>query len=107
VTAGYQAPEVSPAREPLRPSEAVGGLLAAAAIFLGVLSLGDISFTINGVHLAFRPVRVGAPAELLALVSAAMVGKQQRKLAAFAVAFCAVSWFIGMTIAVITEHPLY
>jgi hypothetical protein len=102
-----QAPEVSPVREPQRPSEAVGGLLAAMAIFLAVLSLGDISFTINGVHLAFRPVRVGAPAELLALVSALMAGRYHRKLAAFAVAFCAVSWFIGMTIAVITRHPLY
>jgi hypothetical protein len=102
-----QVPEVSPVREPQRPSEAVAGLLAAMAIFLGVLALGDISFTINGVHLAFRPVRVGAPAELLALVSVAMAGRHNRRLAAFAVGFCAMSWFVGMTIAVITRHPLY
>jgi hypothetical protein len=102
-----QVPELSPVREPQRPSEAVAGLLAAMAIFLGVLAFGDISFTLNGVHLAFRPVRVGAPAELLALLSAAMAGRYHRKLAAFAVGFCAFSFFAGMTIAVITRHPLY
>ena len=103
-----QQPEpVSPVSAPLRPSEAVGGLLAAAAIFLGALSFGDISFTINGVDLAFRPVRVGVAAELLALLSTAMVGRQHRRLAAFAVTFCAIAWFAGMTIAVITRHPLY
>ena len=108
MSAGYQEPPaVSSVSEPLRPSEAVGGLLAAMAIFLGALSFGDISFTINGVELAFRPIRVGAPAELLALLSVAMVGRQHRRLAAFAVGFCAISWFVGMTIAVITRHPLY
>ena len=107
MTSLHEPEPVSPVSESLPPSEAVGGLLAAAAIFLGALSFGDISFTINGVDLAFRPIRVGAPAELLALVSALMAGPHNRRLAAFAVGFCALSWFVGMVIAVLTRHPLY
>jgi hypothetical protein len=80
-----------------RPSEGregIAGLLASAAIFTSVLGL------------AYRPARMIPVAVLMALVAARMTERHSR-LAAFAVAAAVVCWTVGMTIAVVTERPLY
>jgi tRNA isopentenyl-2-thiomethyl-A-37 hydroxylase MiaE len=80
-----------------RPSEAretVAGFLAAAAMF------------VSAIGVAHRPARLIPVAVVLALVSARMTERHSR-LAGWAVATTVVCWTVGMTIAVITEHPLY
>ena len=75
-------------------AESVAGLMAAAALFVSLLGI---------VH---RPVRVIPAAILIALIAAAIGGRHQR-LAFFAAGVAALSWVIGMTVAVATNHPLY
>lgn len=74
--------------------EAVAGLIASAAIFASLLGV---------VH---RPVRLIPFAVILALVAARMTSRYSR-LAGVAVAVGVVCWVVGMTIAVLTENPLY
>jgi len=80
--------------ERLRPAELVSGFLSAAAIFVSLMGL------------AYRPVRLIPFAILLALVSAA-IGGRNAKLAAFATATGSVCFALGLTLAVLTGHPLY
>ena len=54
----------------------------------------------------YRPVRIIPFAIIIALIAARMSARQQR-LAGIAVAFGVVCWTVGMTIAVVTENPLY
>jgi hypothetical protein len=77
-----------------RIMETMAGLMAAAAIFLALMGL------------AFRPVRMTMFAALLALVATAIGGRHQR-LAAFALCTAGVCWVIGLTLAIVTGHPLY
>ena len=72
----------------------VGGLLAAASIFLGAVGVVQ------------TPVRIIPAAVILALVSVRMT-ERFRTLAAWAVALSIVWWVLGMTVAIITENPLY
>jgi hypothetical protein len=74
--------------------DTVAGLMAALA--LAVASLGIV----------YKPVRVIPVAILVALIAVAMGGRNQR-LAAFAVAWGALCWVAGMTIAVLTERSLF
>ena len=74
--------------------EAVAGFIAAAAIFASLLGV------------AYRPARIVPIAILLALVAARMTERYSR-LAGFAVAVGAVCFLVGMTVAVLTENPLY
>ena len=98
--------EPQPVQEPQRPAEAIAGLLAATAIFIGALVAMDIAFTISGVRLEFSPIRVGVPTEVAALLAAALGGRHAR-LAAFAVVFCTLCFFVGMVVVVVTGRPLY
>ena len=85
------------AREPGRREgarEIVAGLLASIALFACLVGL------------VYRPVRLIPFAIVLALVAARMTERQGR-LAGFAVAAGVVCWTLGMTIAVLTENPLY
>ena len=75
-------------------ADTIAGLLATVAIFTSVVGL------------AYRPVRLIPFAVLLVFVAARMSARQQR-LVGLAVALCVVCWTVGMTIAVITENPLY
>jgi hypothetical protein len=75
-------------------TEAIAGLLAAAAIFVSLMGL------------AYRPARLVPVAILLALVSAAIGGRNAR-LSTFAVFLGATCFAVGMTLAVITGHPIY
>ncbi len=84
----------SPIREPDRPIDAIAGLMSAAAIFVALIAL------------AYRPIRVGAPAIGLALVASAIGGRHGR-LAGAAVAVATACWVVGMILAVFTRHPLY
>jgi hypothetical protein len=77
-----------------RPGETVAGFLAAAAI------------TVSAVAMVYRPVRLAPCALLVALVAVALGGRHAR-LSAFAVAAATVGWLVGMTVAVITEKPLF
>jgi hypothetical protein len=77
-----------------RPADLVAGYLAALSIFASAISL------------AWRPLRLIAPAIVLALISAFMGGRNQR-LAFAAVAIAAICFFLGMTITVITGRPLW
>jgi hypothetical protein len=79
-------------REPV--SWTIGGLLAAFAIALGLISL------------VWYPGRTGTGAMFLALLAAAMGGPHGR-LAGIAVAVATVCWLIGMVIAVVTERPIF
>jgi hypothetical protein len=82
------------ARTPRRPSETVAGYLAAVSIFISLISL------------AWHPLRLIVPSILVALVAAAMGGRQNR-LAFAAVMFAAACFFFGMAIAVVTSRALW
>ena len=75
-------------------TDTVAGLLATISIFASCLGM------------IYRPVRIIPFAIIIALIAARMSERQQR-LAGIATAFGVVCWTVGMTIAVVTEHPLY
>jgi len=77
-----------------RPSETVAGYLAALAIFIALIGV------------AWHPLRLIPAAIIVSLVAAAMGGRFQR-LSFAAVMIVAVSFFLGMLIAVVTSHPLW
>ena len=68
--------------------------------------LATLSLFASGLGLIWRPVRLLPFAILIALVAGRMSARNQR-IAWFAVLAAVVCWTAGMTIAVITENPLY
>ena len=74
--------------------DTIAGLLATVSIFTSCVGL------------AYRPVRLIPFAILLALTAALMSARQQR-LGGIAVAVAVICWTLGMTVAVVTENPLY
>ena len=86
--------DFEPLADESRPSETVAGLLASLAIFTSVIAL------------AWHPLRLIPVAIILALVAAAMGGRHQR-LAYWAAMICAICFFLGMTISVVTSRPLW
>jgi hypothetical protein len=85
---------ISGRRDRIRPTEAVAGLLAAGALFLGVLEL------------AYRPFRLAPVALILALIATVMSREQQR-LVMLAIAVIGICFIVGATLQVLTHHPLY
>jgi hypothetical protein len=75
-------------------SEVVAGYLAALAIFTSVIGL------------AWHPLRLTPLAMLLALIGAGMGGKG-RRLTLAAVMIAAACFFLGLTVSVLTERPLW
>ncbi len=75
-------------------TDTVAGFLATLSIFASALAL------------AYRPARIVPFAVLLALIATRMSARNER-LAAWAVAVSVICWTLGMTIAVVTESPLY
>jgi Co/Zn/Cd efflux system component len=75
-------------------ADTIAGLLATVSIFTSALGL------------VWRPVRLVPFAVILARIAARMSARQQH-LAGIAVAVAVVCWTVGMTIAVVTENPLY
>jgi hypothetical protein len=80
--------------EERRTSELVAGYLAALSIAFSMIAL------------AWHPLRLLGPSMLLALVSAAMVGRG-RRLQLAAVLIAAVCFFLAMMITVITGRALW
>jgi hypothetical protein len=76
-----------------KPSEIVAGYLASFSIFASLISL------------AWHPLRLEAPAIVLALISAGMAGRRRLPFAAVMVA--AVCFFLGLAISVVTQRPLW
>jgi hypothetical protein len=85
----------STTREPIRPGEAIAGLLAAAGIFLGLTEL------------AYRPFRLAPVAVILLLVAAVMGSEREQPLVRAGFAAVAICFVAGAALQVITHHPLY
>jgi hypothetical protein len=75
-------------------ADTVAGFLATLSIFA------------SGLGLIWRPARLVPFAVLLALIAARMSERNQR-IAFYAVIAAVVCWVGGMTVAVVTENPLY
>ena len=75
-------------------ADSIAGFLATLSIFASSLGL------------IWRPARLIPFAVVIALVAARMSERNQR-IAWFAVLAAVVCWTAGMTIAVLTENPLY
>ena len=84
----------STTRDSIRPTEAVAGLLAAGALFLG------------GMELAYRPFRL-APAALILLLVATVMSKDQQRLVKIGFAVVGICFVVGTALQVVTHHPLY
>ena len=78
-----------------RSSEVVSGFLAA------------VSLTASAIAWAYTPVLLAPFGLLVAFLAAGLGGGRHDGLVRFAVWFGALSWVAGMTIAVLTENPLY
>jgi hypothetical protein len=76
------------------PSEAVAGLLASIAIFVGALEL------------LYRPFRL-APAALILTLIATVMSREQPKLIPIAYAMIGICFIVGATLQILTHHPLY
>ena len=74
--------------------ESVAGLLAAAALFLGLLEL------------VYRPFRL-APVALILVLIATVMSRRHSRLTGIAVAVIGVCFVVGASLQVITHHPLY
>ena len=81
-------------RRPQSSADAVGGLLAAASIFVGAIGV------------AHTPLRIIPISVVLALVSVRMTDRH-RTIATWAVGLNILWWLLGMTVAIVTENPLY
>jgi hypothetical protein len=83
-------------QEPIRrtSAETVAGYLCAVAIFVSLVGI------------AWHPLRLILPSAAVALIASGMSNKR-RQLSLAAVVICAVSLFLGFTVAVATSHPLW
>lgn len=77
-----------------RPGETVAGFLSAMAIFVSLIGI------------AWHPLRLILPSAAIALVASGMAGPG-RQLPRAAVLICAVSLFLGFTVAVVTSNALW
>jgi hypothetical protein len=68
--------------------------------------LSTFSFFASAIGLAWKPVRVLPFAILAALIASRMSARNER-LAYAAMIASVVCWTVGMTIAVLTQNPLY
>ena len=68
--------------------------------------LATLSILASSLGLIWRPVRVIPFAIVIALIAARMSARNER-IAWYAVLAGVVCWTVGMTIAVVTESPLY
>jgi predicted branched-subunit amino acid permease len=83
-------------RERTGPADIVSGYFSAIGIFAGLVAL------------AWHPLRLVPIAMLLALLASAMAtSERNRRLAFAAVLITALCFFLGMTISVVTERPLW
>ena len=76
------------------PAQLVADFLATLAIFAGLAAL------------VYYPGRLGTGAVFIALF-AALIGDVRRRLVPVAVAVSTACWFLGMTLAVLVERPIF
>jgi hypothetical protein len=76
-------------------TDTIAGFLAAMAIAICLIGI------------AWHPLRLILPGILIAMISAGMAGPRSRTLAFAAVLIAAGSFFTGMLIAVVVQHPLW
>ncbi len=81
-------------RDRTPPSEAVAGLLATIAIFVGALEL------------VYRPFRL-APAALILVLIATVMSREQPRVIPVAYAMIGICFITGATLQILTHHPLY
>jgi hypothetical protein len=81
-------------RDRTPPSEAVAGLLASIAIFVGALEL------------LYRPFRL-APAALILAIVATVMSREQPRVIPVAFAMIGVCFITGAALQILTHHPLY
>ena len=84
----------STARDTWSAAEAVAGLMAAGALFLGFFEL------------FYRPFRL-APAALILLLIATVMTQRQQRLVGLAFAVVGVCFVVGAALQVWTTHPLF
>jgi hypothetical protein len=84
----------SSSRDRTPPSEAVAGLLASIAIFVGALEL------------VYRPFRL-APAALILAIVATVMSREQPRVIPVAYAMIGVCFITGAALQILTHHPLY
>jgi hypothetical protein len=82
-------------RDRIKPSEAVAGILAAGAIFLGFMEL------------AYRPFRLGPLAVIFLLIAAVMGSRGQQGLVRIGFAVVGICFVTGAAIQILVHHPLY
>lgn len=75
-------------------ADTVAGFLATLSIFASAIGI------------VWRPARIIPAAVLIALIAARMSARNER-IAFYAVIAGVICWTLGMTIAVITETPIY
>ncbi len=80
--------------ETWRPTDAIAGLLAAAALFIGFLEL------------VYRPFRL-APVAVILLLVATVMSRRQQRLIALGFAVVGVCFVAGAALQVWTKHPLF
>jgi hypothetical protein len=82
-------------------ADTVGGLLAVASLVIAAIGMGlGLILEVEA-----RPARATLVAVILALVAARLSPRYQ-SLAFKALLFAMVAWVVGMSLAVITKHPL-
>jgi len=81
-------------RDRIRPADAVAGVMAAGALFLGVFEL------------FYRPFRL-APAAVILILAATVMSKDQQRLIMLALAIVGICFVVGAALQVWTNHPLY
>lgn len=84
----------STTRDNWQPHEAVAGVMAAGALFLGAFEL------------FYRPFRL-APAALILLLFATVMTQRQQRLVGIAFAVVGVCFVVGASLQVLTKHPLF
>jgi hypothetical protein len=84
----------TPVREEYRAADTVAGILASMSIFASLTAI------------VWHPLRLVIASILVALIATAM-SRRYQLLGGIAVAVGGISWILGMTIAVITGHPLW
>jgi hypothetical protein len=77
-----------------RATDAIAGLLAAFALFLG------------GMQLFYRPFRM-FPVAVILLLIATVMSRRQQKLTTVTAAVVAICFVAGAALQVWTKHPLY
>ena len=76
-------------------ADTFAGFLAATAIFVGAIAL------------AIRPLPLSVASIVLSFVATGMSGPRSARISAIAVGVATLSFILGMTIAVLTDRPLY